>query len=172
MLDADREDSRGRQKMFARKGVLGEFDGVAVIEDCHRQRNHAGVRLPFSLSRRTATSTATGRLPRTGSLNVSVSWRIAHLLAVKYAMVTQAREKAKPVMAISTFHVVVLGAATPRAYVPTGTLRSRMHLICHAGVTGRVKFCEVNRLIVVRRTLKLCRCTNEGPPPGLLLGRL
>src|SRR5258706_7108428 len=39
----------------------------------------------ISLSRRTAMSTATGRLSRAGSLNVSVSWRMAHLLAVKYA---------------------------------------------------------------------------------------
>src|SRR3982074_1962563 len=48
----------------------------------------------ISLSRRTATSTATGRLPRTGSLNVRVSWRIAHLLAVKYATVTSAESEA------------------------------------------------------------------------------
>src|SRR6266849_6485158 len=49
----------------------------------------------ISLSHRTAMSTATGRLSRAGSLNVRVSWRIAHLLAVKYATVTSAESEAR-----------------------------------------------------------------------------
>src|SRR3984893_12204689 len=61
----------------------------------------------ISLSRRTATSNATGRLSRAGSLNVNVSWRIAHLLAVKYATVTSAESETR--MAIPRF-MFVLGA--------------------------------------------------------------
>src|SRR6266566_8669115 len=52
----------------------------------------------ISLSRRTAMSTATERLSRTGSLNVSVSWRIAHLLAVKYATVNTAESETRTVI--------------------------------------------------------------------------
>src|SRR3984893_13467824 len=63
----------------------------------------------ISLSRRTAISTSTGRLLRAGSLNVSVSWRIAHLLAVKYATVTSAESETR--MAIPRF-MFVLGAPT------------------------------------------------------------
>ena len=58
----------------------------------------------ISLSRRTATSTATGRLSRAGSLNVRVSWRIAHLLAVNYATVTSAESETR--MAIPRFMFV------------------------------------------------------------------
>src|SRR6476660_4197569 len=63
----------------------------------------------ISLSRRTAMSTATGRLSRAGSLNVSVSWRIAHLLAVKYATVNTAESETRTVIPRFMF---VLGAPT------------------------------------------------------------
>src|ERR1700686_984657 len=63
----------------------------------------------ISLSRRTATSTATERLSRAGSLNVSVSWRIAHLLAVKYATVNTAESETRTVIPRFMF---VLGAPT------------------------------------------------------------
>src|SRR6202011_4163338 len=61
----------------------------------------------ISLSRRTAMSTATGRLSRAGSLNVSVSWRIAHLVVVKYATVNTAESETKTVIPRFMF---VLGA--------------------------------------------------------------
>ena len=41
------------------------LDGVAVVEHRNRQLDHAGIGL-HSLSRRTATSTGTGRLSRVG----------------------------------------------------------------------------------------------------------
>src|ERR1700682_2374003 len=52
----------------------------------------------ISLSRRTATSTATRRLSREGSLNDSVSCLMAHLLAVKYATVTSTESESRTVI--------------------------------------------------------------------------
>ena len=46
MLDADRHKP-AHGKDVRQKSVLGEFDGVAVVEDRHRQLDHAGVRLHF-----------------------------------------------------------------------------------------------------------------------------
>jgi hypothetical protein len=46
MLDADGYVA-ARGKTVPQIKVLGEFDGVAVVEDRHRQRDHAGVRLHF-----------------------------------------------------------------------------------------------------------------------------
>src|ERR1700737_5298755 len=66
----------------------------------------------ISLSKRTAISTATGRLSRDGSLNVIVSWRIAHLLAVKYATVTSTESESRT--EIPRF-IFVLGAP-PQGY--------------------------------------------------------
>jgi hypothetical protein len=54
-------------------------------------------------------STATGRSSRAGSLNVWVSWRIAHLLAVKYATVNTAESETRTVIPRFMF---VLGAPT------------------------------------------------------------
>src|SRR5450759_1762822 len=64
----------------------------------------------ISLSRRTAMSTATGRLSRAGSLNVSVAWLIAHLLAVTTAVNALSETR----MAIPRF-MFVLGALTSGA---------------------------------------------------------
>src|SRR5713101_3351655 len=63
----------------------------------------------ISLSRLTAMSTPTGRLLRAVSLNVIVSWRIAHLLAVKYATVNAAESETRTVIPRFMF---VLGAPT------------------------------------------------------------
>src|ERR1700741_4210841 len=73
-----------------------------------------------SLSHRTATSTVTGRLSRDGSLNVSASWRIAHLLAVKYAAVNSTESESRTV--IPRF-IVVLGAPASGLSRHHGTLR-------------------------------------------------
>src|ERR1700719_3406922 len=70
----------------------------------------------ISLSRRTATSTATEGLSRAGSLNVSVSWWITHLLAVKYATVTSAESETRTVIPRFMF---VLGAPTAGDQMPS-----------------------------------------------------
>ena len=46
MLDADRQIA-ARGEHVREEGIFGEFDGVAVVEDRHRQLDHAGIRLHF-----------------------------------------------------------------------------------------------------------------------------
>ena len=81
MLDADRHVA-ARGENVRQEGILGEPDGVAVVEDRHRQRDHAGIRLhllvaPHGDVDRDRTVVAAA------SWKVIVSWLIAHLLAVK-----------------------------------------------------------------------------------------
>src|SRR5260370_12422404 len=89
----------------------------------------------ISLSRRTAMSTATGRLSRAGSLNVRVSWRIANLLAVKYATVTIAESETRT--AIPRF-MFVLGALTSGNFKCSRLCGLVVQYICHGDVTGRL----------------------------------
>ncbi|OIQ70768.1 hypothetical protein GALL_476160 [mine drainage metagenome] len=46
MLDAGHQIAAGGEQV-CQKGVLGKFDGVAVIDDRYRQLDHAGIRLQF-----------------------------------------------------------------------------------------------------------------------------
>src|SRR3984893_7757985 len=90
----------------------------------------------ISLSRRTAMSTATGRLSRAGSLKVSVSWRIAHLVVVKYATVNTAESETRTVIPRFMF---VLGAPTLGGQIPSfEALRFLVLKICHSDRKIRV----------------------------------
>jgi len=46
MLDTD-SDVAAHGEHVGQKRVLGEFDGIAVVEDRDRQRDHTGIRLHF-----------------------------------------------------------------------------------------------------------------------------
>ena len=45
-----RHEVAARRKDVRKEGVFGEFDGVAVVEDCDRQLQHAGIRLHFPVA--------------------------------------------------------------------------------------------------------------------------
>src|SRR5258705_5910601 len=102
----------------------------------------------ISLSRRTAMSTATGRLSRAGSLNVSASWRIAHLLAVKYATVNTAESETRTVIPRFMF---VLGHRLWGTRFQASELCGPLSLR-YVTAKGRLKLL-INRLTIVRRTL-------------------
>src|SRR5882757_11015038 len=86
----------------------------------------------ISLSRRTATSTATRRLLRAGSWKAMVSCLIAHLLAVKYPTTSSTVSESRTV--IPRF-IGVLGALLRRAIMTFETLRLVVDDIGHSGVT-------------------------------------
>ena len=107
MLDADHNIAAGT-KTFARK----EYSVDLTVLPWLRMATGKMIMPAFaciSWSHRTATFTATARSSRARSLNVNDSWRIAHLLAVKYAQL--AARKAKEEW---QFHVSYSSSA-PRA---------------------------------------------------------
>ncbi len=114
MLDADRQIAAGG-KNVRQERVLGEFHGIAVVEDRHRQRNHAGVRLHFLVA-------PYGDID--GDRTVAAHWIVERKRLVAdrpfaRGEIRDGHQRGKRNQyGNSTFHVVVLGAATPKGLCP------------------------------------------------------
>ena len=111
MLRADSQIA-ARGKGVGEERVLGVLDGVAVIDDRNRQRDHAGIGLHFLVAPNgnldgNQTVVARRIMERDGLM------RIAHLLAVKYATTSSTVSESRT--AIPRF-IGVLGAPAIRGH--------------------------------------------------------